>query len=374
MPFHTEITHRPIRVLALSRYGRLGASSRLRIVQYEPYLSAVGVELTISPFFDDDYLRNIYAGGGKGGGSARAFVRRYKTIKQCRDADIIWLEKEVFPWFPWIAEHALMPSGVPIVSDYDDAIFHNYDLHRLRLVRRLLGRKIDKVMAGSSLVTAGNAYLVKRARDAGAAKVEIVPTVVDTGVYTLREKHADVRDCVHIGWIGTPSTWAAYMEPMMPMLQEVATKSGVRLRAVGAGAAASANSILDNVAWSEEAEVSEIQKMDIGLMPLTDTPWARGKCGYKLIQYMACGLPVIASPVGVNSEIIEHGVNGFLATSEAEWREALNTLLADPDLRARMGAKGRRKVEEQYSLQVWGPRVAALLTEVAQRSKQETVC
>ncbi|WP_417808816.1 glycosyltransferase family 4 protein [Thioclava sp.] len=343
-------------------------------MQYEPYLSAVGVDLTILPFFDDDYLRNIYAGVGKGGGPARAFVQRYKAVRQFRDTDVIWLEKEAFPWLPWMIEHVLLPSDVPIVSDYDDAIFHNYDLHRLGLVRRFLGRKIDKVMAGSSLVTAGNAYLAQRARDAGAAKVEIIPTVVDADVYTLREKYVDVADRVQIGWIGTPSTWAAYMEPMMPMLQSVAVKTGARLRVVGAGAAASPNSILDNVAWSEGAEVSEIQKMDIGLMPLTDTPWARGKCGYKLIQYMACGLPVIASPVGVNSEIVEHGVNGFLATSEAEWREALITLLADPDLRARMGAKGRRKVEEQYSLQVWGPRVAALLTEVAQRGKLGTVC
>ena len=109
--------------------------------------------------------------------------------------------------------------------------------------------------------------------------------------------------------------------------------------------------------------------MDIGIMPLTDTPWARGKCGYKLIQYMACGIPVIASPVGVNAELVEHGVNGFLASSDAEWAETLQTLLHDPDLRARMGEAGRRKVEREYSLQVWGPRVAHMLRDVASTGK-----
>lgn len=100
-------------------------------------------------------------------------------------------------------------------------------------------------------------------------------------------------------------------------------------------------------------------------MPLPDTSWARGKCGYKLIQYMACGLPVVASPVGVNREIVEHGVNGFLAKSDEEWRAAIETLLSDAELRHRMGASGRRKVEEEYSLQVWGPRVVQMLQDIA---------
>jgi glycosyltransferase involved in cell wall biosynthesis len=341
-------------------------------MQYRSAFKVAGIELTVSSFFDDDYLRSIYTGKGKAKGSARAFVRRYKALRESPDADVVWLEKEALPWLPWMIENTLLPSDIPIVSDYDDAIFHNYDLHRLGFVRRFMGRKIDKVMRASSLVTAGNSYLAQRARAAGAPNVEIVPTVVDADVYFFKDKSSETGDHVHIGWIGTPSTWTAYMEPMMPMLQNVAVNAGARLRVVGAGAAASPNSILDNVAWSEEAEVSEIQKMDIGLMPLMDTPWARGKCGYKLIQYMACGLPIIASPVGVNSEIVEHGVNGFLASTEAEWREALKTLLVDPDLRASMGANGRRKVEEQYSLQVWGPRVAALLSEVARLGKQGT--
>jgi glycosyltransferase involved in cell wall biosynthesis len=111
--------------------------------------------------------------------------------------------------------------------------------------------------------------------------------------------------------------------------------------------------------------VADILDMDLGLMPLMDTPWARGKCGYKLIQYMACGLPVIASPVGVNREIVQHGVNGFLAETDSEWRTALSTLLGDPALRLTMGQAGRKMVEDRYSLQVWGPRVAEMLVRAA---------
>jgi len=335
------------------------------MMQFAPALKAAGIELELSPFFDDLYLQNTYAGESKRAKSALAFLRRFKSLKALRDADLVWVEKEALPWLPWMIENAFLPSHVPIVSDYDDAIFHTYDIHRSYVVRSLMGRKIDRLMARSSLVAAGNQYLADRAQKAGASKVEIVPTVVDAEIYSVRNKNVEAKNRVSLGWIGTPSTWAAYMEPMMPMLQDVIVRVSARLRVVGAGEAASRYPNVDNLAWSEDAEVSEIQEMDIGIMPLTDTPWARGKCGYKLIQYMACGLPVIASPVGVNSEIVEHGVNGFLASNEVEWREALDALLTDPELRARMGAAGRKKVEAQYSLQVWGPRVAQMLRNVA---------
>jgi glycosyltransferase involved in cell wall biosynthesis len=134
--------------------------------------------------------------------------------------------------------------------------------------------------------------------------------------------------------------------------------------AVGAGNAADEDAIVITRQWSEDREVADIQEMDIGIMPLPDAPWMRGKCGYKLIQYMACGLPVVASPVGVNRDIVDHGVNGFLAETPAEWAEALGTLVTDAALRQRMGAKARALVENQYSLRVQGPYIAKLLRSV----------
>lgn len=359
----------PVTVLALTRYGRLGASSRLRMMQYAPALRENGIELIVAPFFDDAYLTGLYSQQSSVGGTFRAFARRLRALTGRQKIDLLWIEKEALPWLPWAGEHFLLPTGIPIVSDYDDAVFHNYDLHRSSLIRRLLGQKIDRLMAASTIVLAGNGYLADRAGTAGAPWVEVVPTVVDCDAYTVAEDHAPDRP-KRIGWIGTSSTWHAYVEPIMPMLTEAAAAFDARITAVGAGRPATQSPLLDNLPWSEDTEVALIQQMDIGLMPLDDSPWARGKCGYKLIQYMACGLPVIATPVGVNAEIVEHGVNGFLAETPADWRKALETLLSDPGLRARMGRAGRARVVRDYSLRAWGPRVAALLRDAAKGTKQ----
>lgn len=355
-----------MRSILLPRYGRAGASSRLRLLQYLGDLEAVGFSAQVRPFFDDEYLTRLYGDRFTGVSVLHAYLSRLRGIGESKQgAALFWVEKEVLPWSPWLIERALLPAGVPLAVDYDDAVFHNYDLHGSGLVRALLGRKIDRVMASSALVTAGNGYLADRARAAGARRVEVVPTVVDIEAYAVRDVPRS-GSSPRIGWIGTPSTWREYMAPMMPALSDIARRHGVRISAVGPGKAASADPSLDILPWSETTEVAQIRGMDIGIMPLNDTPWARGKCGYKLIQYMACGLPVVASPVGVNAQIVEHGVNGFLANTEAEWTDALATLLHDPALRNRMGAEGRRKVERQFSLQIWGPRVAMLLRDVVE--------
>lgn len=347
-----------MRLLVLSRYDRLGASSRLRTRQYLAWLEAAGIEVTTAPFFDNEYLERLYLGKKPGFRAAGYYLNRYRQLRRASPPDLIWLEKEALPWLPAGMEQWLLPAGVPIVSDYDDAIFHRYDLHRSLVIRRILGRKIDHVMARSALVLAGNPYLAARAVSTGTPRVEIVPTVVDINAYDAAHLHEE-DGMVRIGWIGTPSTWRQYMEPMMPVLSQLAREYGAKLRAVGAGATPTPE--LEVMPWAESTESALIQGMDIGLMPLDDTPWSRGKCGYKIIQYMACGVPVVASPVGVNSDIVEDGVTGFLASTPAEWRHAIARLLRDPELRRRMGRAGRRRVEERYSLQVWGPRVADLL-------------
>lgn len=358
-----------MRLLVLSSYDRLGASSRLRIIQYFDNLERAGVAVCLEPFFQDSYLERLYSGRPILPEVLGAYWRRIRRLLHTHSPDAIWLEKEVLPWLPYGMERLLLPYGIPVVSDYDDAVFHRYDRHRLSLVRRVLGHKIDRAMTGSALVMAGNAYLAERARHAGATRVEIVPTVVDVMSYNpLPLPEADGRP--RIGWIGTPSTWKEYLLPMLPMLRELASHYGAVIRNVGGNPSLTSDEFLENLPWSEDDEGRLIQGMDIGLMPLNDSPWARGKCGYKLIQYMACGLPVIASPVGVNTEIVEHGVNGFLATSDTEWRQALEILLTNPELRKSMGAEGRRKVEEKYSLQVWGPRVAGMLREVAEAGQR----
>ena len=351
------------RLLVLTRYTRLGASSRLRTFQYAPWLEAAGFAVEYSPFFDDDYLRSLYEGGRKRSQALRCFRGRFHGLRGNAKPDVVWLEKEALPWLPWPLEVLLWPD-VPVVSDHDDAVFHRYDQHASGLVRWLLGQKVDQVMNASALVTAGNAYLAERAVAAGARAVEVVPTVVDLNRYAKRPPVS--RNLPAVGWIGTPQTWADLGKPIHSVLLPVLRARAVHLRAIGAALTPSAGEHLQVVPWSEAAEADLIRSFDIGVMPLPDTPWTRGKCGYKLIQYMACGLPVIASPVGVNTSIVEHGVNGFLASTEEQWRDALWTLLSDPALRHRMGQAGRRKVEAEYSLQVWGPRVAGLLMQVVE--------
>ncbi|WP_066560194.1 glycosyltransferase family 4 protein [Croceicoccus bisphenolivorans] len=348
------------KIAMLARYSRNGASSRLRFLQYEPALAAAGMEPAFEPFFGPEYLAALYDGRARRMQIVASYARRLALLRRRPSPDLLWIQSEAFPWLPAICERAALTGAAPYAIDCDDAIFHRYDLHRSAAVRAMLGAKIDRLMAGAAIVTAGNPYLAERALRAGARCVEIVPTVVDLDHYAVGERAGSDRPPA-IGWIGTPSTWREYMVPLMPALLEIAAGHGARIRTVGAEPLA--HPLVDAFAWTEASEVRRIQEMDIGIMPISDTPWSRGKCGYKLIQYMACGLPVVASPVGVNADIVEHGVNGFLATTPDEWRSAIGTLLDDEDLRRRMGNAGRAKVERAYSLAVWGPRVAGMLRQ-----------
>ncbi|WP_370402018.1 glycosyltransferase family 4 protein [Sulfitobacter sp. JB4-11] len=350
-----------LQLLHLPRYSRRGASSRLRTFQYVDAVEAAEIKLRTSAFFDDKYLERIYTSGQ----SRRTFLKflraRTKALRKTPKPQAIWLEKEAFPWLPWSFERRMLPRNVPVISDYDDAVFHRYDGHRRAIVRMLLGNKIDRVMANSTLVVAGNAYLAERARRAGAKWVEVVPTVVDLKKYKVDRQRPEADRDLTVGWIGTPETWGSFAVHLFDDLAGAPFDDVVTLRAVGASLTPQMRGQIALVPWVEAKEVREIQQFDIGVMPLPDTPWARGKCGYKLIQYMACGIPVIASPVGVNTEIVEHGVNGFLARSEAEWIDAIETLKNDVALRHRMGDAGREKVEKHYSLQVWAPKLVEMI-------------
>lgn len=168
-----------------------------------------------------------------------------------------------------------------------------------------------------------------------------------------------------IVWIGSPST-ARYLQLLREPLQALAQDQPFILRVIGGGAVDLPGVQVETVAWSEATEEADVGACDVGVMPLLDSPWEQGKCGYKLIQYMACGLPVVASGVGVNPEIVEQGDNGFLADTPAEWLDALRELLADASRRDVMGAAGRRRVEQLYCLQQTGPRLAALLRSATQ--------
>jgi glycosyltransferase involved in cell wall biosynthesis len=296
---------------------------------------------------DDAYLERLYSGRGVSWWRLLgSYWRRLRVLLGARHYDLLWIEKELFPNLPAWAEQLLSALSVPYVVDYDDAIFHNYDLSRNPL-KKLLSRKIDQIMRSARVVVCGNDYLAQRAHKAGAGCVVIVPTVVDVNRYAPT-RH-DASSTLVVGWMGSPST-VRYLKLVDEALGRAAEDVALELLVVGARFESSSCKVRCE-AWSEESEVSRIQEMDVGIMPLENSPWERGKCGYKLIQYMACALPVIASPVGVNRQIVREGQNGFCAESTDDWARAFIKLAQDKSLRQQMGHEGRKQVEEGYSLQ-----------------------
>ncbi|WP_454021080.1 glycosyltransferase family 4 protein [Azospirillum sp. Marseille-Q6669] len=317
----------------------------------------------MAPLLPDSYLEALYTGRSRPlRRIAASYAARIRQMASVRNFDLLWVEKELLPWIPYGMERWILESAPPYVVDFDDAWFHHYDRSRWSLVRRLLGSKLDRVMQRAALVTVGNDYLARRAESAGARSIATLPTVVDLARYPTGTAQADGLPAV--GWIGSPIT-DHYLNLVEEPLRRMVTGSEARIFLVGATPAALSGLPADRHEWREETETSRIAQFDIGIMPLADTPWERGKCGYKLIQYMACGKPVVASPVGVNRDIVEHGVNGFLAETPEEWTGALRRLAADPDLRRQLGAAGRAKVERHYSLEGTAPRLVELLRAAA---------
>ena len=349
-------------VLILSRYGQLGASSRIRAFDYMPFLRKRGVKVEVQSLLSDEYLKRKYRGEDtKILTIASAYWTRMKFLMMADKEAVIWLEKELWPYVPFAIERMFL-SGRKVVIDIDDAIFHNYEQHRSAVARHFLKRKLDSLFKSATLVTAGSGYLARRAIEAGAARVELVPTVVDVNKY--QNHQWSTEQGFTVGWIGSPAT-RELLNPVLGVLQQVLAGRNDRFVTVGSGFGRVLFERHEEWAWGRETEAQQVAEFDVGIMPLPDRAFERGKCGYKLIQYMACGIPVVAAPVGANTDIVRHGENGLLAETNDEWRAALSLLKRDPELRQKMGEAGRRLVERMYSLDVTGPKVAKWLAEIA---------
>lgn len=348
-----------MKIIYFTRYSKVGASSRLRSFQYLSEFKNKGVDVKVNCLFSDKYLFDLYNRSSSIGEVVKGYLRRLFVLFSVKRFDVVVIEKELFPYLPAIAEWLLRFLRVTYIVDYDDALFHRYDCHPRRLIRVLLGQKIDKVMRWSGCVIAGNQYLANRARIAGAQNIEIIPTVVDTDRYSPQSFFLEEKEII-VGWIGTPQT-SRYLMPLLPVFEEISREFQIRFVAVGANEVDFTDSVVETWEWSEASEVADIQKFSIGIMPLHDSPWERGKCGYKLIQYMACSIPVVASPVGVNIELVTEDLNGYLASSLDDWRKSLTKLIRDRNLRRNFGANGRRLIEEKFSLKVQQERLWSTL-------------
>lgn len=338
-----------MKVLLLTKYGRKGASSRHRFYQFLPELEKSGMRFTVAPLLDDAYIKARHAGRRPSLWRLfQAYMRRMGYLFVVYRFDLVWLEKELFPLMPAWGEIFLSLIGRNYVVDYDDATFHSYEFHPNSLVRRFLRTKIDIVMRHAYAVVAGNAYLAKRAQKAGAARVFVIPTLVDVNRYDSHPK--SYGSPFTIGWIGSP-TMAGHLQLIRPALARLTKQNNARVVLVGSGPIDLPGVRFEVFDWTEETEVAALASFDVGVAPMCDGPWERGKCGYKILQYMAGRLPVIASPVGVAKELVEPGVTGFLAETTEDYICALEKLRSDPMLRARMGVAARARVESLYSTQ-----------------------
>ena len=356
-----------IRVLGLSLYGHQAASHRVRLAQFQTGLAAIAIQLEIQSLLGDSYLQRRFAGATPSmRGLVEAYGQRIRILKQLRFFDLAIVHCELLPFLPGWLERNLLK--LPFIYDCDDAFYLKYRQGRLRSLQPLLGAKIERMMAAAVVVTAGNAELAAYARRFNS-NVTLLHSVVDTD----QMRPASGGLCHHpdqpftVGWIGSPST-APYLQQLVVPLQQLSRERAVRLIVVGGSAPDISGVDVIEQPWSLEEELRLIQQFDVGVMPLPDTPWARGKCAFKLIQCMACAIPVIASPVGANVDAVPLTC-GMLASSADQWLVAFRQLAADPELRIRMGLAGRQWVEERYSLRSALPVLADVIRCAATASQ-----
>lgn len=333
---------------------------RFRIEQWEPLLRERGVEIEYAPFETDELRAVLYESGNvvkKAGAVVSGLSRRRRELSDVGKYDLVYIFREAAllgpPWF----ERKIARAGVPIVFDFDDAIFVSYVSPSNGYLSYLkFAGKTAEICGLATHVMAGNEYLADYARQYNPT-VTIVPTTIDTNKY--RPKQRTYADVVTLGWSGSFST-IQHLDTVRDVLQELAETEDFRLRVIGAPVYKIPGVDTEAMQWRSATEIEDLSAIDIGIMPLPDDDWSKGKCGLKALQYMALGIPTVCSPVGVNSTIIRDGENGFLADEKGDWIEKLKRLIHSPALREQIGAAGRETVEAEYSAEVVAPRVAEI--------------
>jgi glycosyltransferase involved in cell wall biosynthesis len=335
------------------------------VLQFLPFLEGRGVHATVHALHDDHYLAARYAGQRVSPWYlARRSLSRLGVVATASRHDLVFIQKEMLPHAIDAPEWWMARNGVRYVVDLDDAIHLMYT--EARGWRGALRGKIPRVLSRASLVLAGNRYLEDYARQYNE-RVLFFPTVVDTDRFTPSPARAAARTPV-VGWMGTPET-VRYLREITPAIEAAAQRVPLSLMVVGAGAPAATGMRVFAKRWSEVEEVTDLQSMDIGVMPLADDEWSKGKCSLKLLQYMSAGIASVTSPLGSAPEFVRDGYNAYLASTGEEWRDRVADLAASPEKRAWVGERARAGVEANYSLRVWGPRFADALSWAAEDTR-----
>ncbi|HUF87119.1 MAG TPA: glycosyltransferase [Thermohalobaculum sp.] len=358
-----------IAVLLPYEFDRTPAQ-RFRWEQWLPHLEAHGLEVELVTF--STAALSAARKAGRRTESAVRFAARYagwlgEVARAARRADLIVVARNAALAGPPLAEAALAALGRPIVYDFDDAIYlppESGDNLLRRLVR--CDWRCRYISARAMLVGVGCPGLGAWARRHNP-NVVLWPTTVDTGRYRLRGP-AHEGPLPVIGWTGSPST-ALYISELLPTLAELQRETEFEVLVIGAEVDLAGHGLRGRCEpWSPDTEVALISAIDIGLMPLADTPWARGKCALKAIQYLALGAPAVVSDVGVNRDVVRDGESGYLVAPGGDWKAPLRRLLTDRDLRRRMGLRGREHIVRNYSAEAVGPQVARDLIALLERA------
>ncbi len=343
-----------MKILILTKYPVRGPSSRYRFFQYLPELNARGHSVTVLPFFTDTYLDVLFH--NRRVNPLYFFNRALARLAHCLRGsrhDLAWIEGELVPFLPAWPEklfHVLLPRKR--IYEFDDANWLRYR------GKPLLEDKFGSILAGAGGVVVGNPFLQDYVK-AFNGNTLVVPTVVDWSKYA---SVVPIGEGSTIGWIGTRNT-CPFLEEVRPALKELSATHQFKLKVVGASVASDGYPV-EEVPWSEDSEAEQIATFDIGIMPLTKTPWSEGKCGLKLIQYLAAGVPAVATSVGVNTQYISESRAGYLAEDQETWVFALRKLLDHADLRREMGQNGRDWVRSQMTVQAQASRLVSFLESV----------
>lgn len=333
------------------RPGR-SPGQRFRFEQYLDYLSENGFQYDISYLIDEKDDKIFYAAGkyfAKARFLFKSLKHRFKDLKTVNQYDLVFLYREAhmlgMTWF----EKKIRNKGVKMVLDFDDSIWLNdISTGNRNLAFLKKPSKTADIIKLCDACIVGNQFLGSYARKYNP-NVFVIPTTIDTDYYQPALSH-ETQKPVCIGWTGS-STTIKHFSLAIPVLREIKIKYGdkVIFRVISDEFYNGHLEGLENIRWTKKTEVRDLSAIDIGIMPLPDDEWSKGKCGFKGLQYMALGKPAVMSPVGVNNEIIVDGENGFLANTHEEWVYILSRLIEDAALRKQIGLEGRKTVEERYS-------------------------
>jgi glycosyltransferase involved in cell wall biosynthesis len=363
-----------MRVLALvPNVYDISPGQRYRIEQWEPLLRERGVEITYAPFESQELAATVYAQGRlvqKLRLATKGLRQRFSLMSDVKAYDLVYIFREAALLGPAVFERWIHRSGVPYVFDFDDAVFVSYKSPSNGYLSYLkFAGKTKTSCRLAAHVMAGNPYLAGYARRVNE-NVTIIPTTIDTEKYKPLSYDRKPGPIV-IGWTGSHST-VQHLNTLRETLSRLARKTTFRLRVIGTPSYQINGIDVEARSWRANTEVEDLTNIDIGIMPLPDDKWSRGKCGLKALQFMALGIPTVCSPVGVNTDIIQDDENGMLAACEDEWINKLSILIDSPERREQLGRAGRRTVELKYSAVSQAPRVHEIFKSAAQTSRDTT--